>query len=924
MNIQSKDTGNTGVGALNPPPLFTLGGGQEKRGLKFSHILLAVFFATSTTMIILFFFLVQDYKNYKRIQVIVSSFDRSKVVEVGLDTIVGIRRLLLQDINKMPDPRNRGARYRSERNIARLVSATKDLAGVSKYDTALFANAGKLYYLSVQIQTKADLLPENITAKDVGVLRKDIEELLRINIDNVYYRLGTLRNSWLNDHMTTSSTIWAYKLILSSLTLLIILLFGIVIYRSILLRVIAEKKDKERGLFLEAAKAEIEDSKVLLSDFINNASSPMFARDLGGRFGILNAAFASLYGKEVWEIRGKTNSEFELLIGRKIHQSFSEMEELVIREQKAVSVRSETQHPVTGALFSFKETCFPIYKANGNLFGTGYIITDISETIARQKELEAAKEFAENASRVQERFLSSVSHEMRTPLNGIIGLVNLFESTSLTEEQKDYMESLRVSSNNLLILINDVLDMSKIQAGKMNIESIIFNLDNLLKNINNTFKHEATRKKLVFTIEVAPGTPSTLIGDPTRLGQVLINLIGNALKFTEQGSVKLIVHAQQLSDSIVNLHFRVQDTGIGISKEQLKRLFQSFSQAGADTHRKYGGTGLGLAISKTLVEIQAGKIYAESEVNEGTVFRFYIPYKVAKAGAAEVENTVPGSGVTSMLGIENNFPPLHCLIVEDNLINQKVAYHTLRKAGITADFANNGLEAVNILKAAQTRYDFILMDIEMPEMNGYDATIAIRNKLGLTRIPIIAMTASALSGDKAHCFEVGMNDYVPKPFTPEELFYTIRLHTGNEHIQDELISASLGAQEKITDRREKTNDAPPFDLNSLREMNDDIFVLEILDLFLESVPKSLQVLKDAITKGSDWEAVAKIAHKLKGSVGVLQMTGMRKCLTIIEASARTGQNLDQLPDTINDCLALFESVKDEISLKRDELRKKRD
>lgn len=379
-----------------------------------------------------------------------------------------------------------------------------------------------------------------------------------------------------------------------------------------------------------------------------------------------------------------------------------------------------------------------------------------------------AKLEAEQARRTQEQFLANVSHEIRTPLNGVIGMTQLFKDTLLNDEQKEYLDIIGISANNLLVIINDILDIAKINSGKIDLEMIDYTLEDIIKPIVKIFELKAKGKNITFRADIDKNIPPVLCGDPVRLNQVLTNLINNAIKFTDEGKVVLTVLQVENQDNHVSLEFSVQDSGIGISEDKIDAVFESFTQAATDTTRKYGGTGLGLTISKQLIELFGGTITVTSRVGEGSLFSFTIP--VQKGNVANLTKIV---STTDSIYL---FTGIHILLAEDNIINQKVASILLSKCGATVDIANNGEEVLAML--AVKKYHLILMDVHMPEMDGFQATMHIRNDGGTSAdIPIIALTASALVSEKHKCLSVGMNDYLSKPFNAIDLYEKISLYT---------------------------------------------------------------------------------------------------------------------------------------------------
>lgn len=397
------------------------------------------------------------------------------------------------------------------------------------------------------------------------------------------------------------------------------------------------------------------------------------------------------------------------------------------------------------------------------------------------KDAELAKERAEQSRQFKEQFLANMSHEIRTPMNAVLGMTNLLLKTELSELQSKYLNAIKKSADNLLVIINDILDISKIEAGKLEFESTDFLVSEVVSGVINTMMFKAEEKGLELISKIDENIPMVLSGDPVRLNQILLNLTGNAIKFTESGSVTISCQFRGMKDDKADLYFEVTDTGIGIAENKIASVFESFSQAESSTTRKYGGTGLGLTISKNLVEQQGGEIGLRSKVGVGTTFYFDIAYPL---GNNTVEVKQPRSSAETDLG------HIKLLLVEDNDFNQIVAQDTLESLfdDITIDIANNGKKGVD--KVAANQYDIVLMDINMPEMNGYDATQAIR-KLPTPRNKtlVMAMTASATKEEVDSCYNAGMDGYIAKPFVPEELKSRIvtliaEHRNGNKHAAD--------------------------------------------------------------------------------------------------------------------------------------------
>jgi signal transduction histidine kinase/BarA-like signal transduction histidine kinase len=375
------------------------------------------------------------------------------------------------------------------------------------------------------------------------------------------------------------------------------------------------------------------------------------------------------------------------------------------------------------------------------------------------------KEKAEESKKFQQQFLANMSHEIRTPMNAVIGMTNLVLKTSLDEQQSKYLNAIKISSDNLLVIINDILEISKIEAGKLGFENIAFTLDEVFNNVSNVLRFKAEEKGLKLVLEQSENVPKVLLGDSGRLNQVLINLVGNAIKFTEKGGVEVRCRLAGEKDKKAVIEFTVTDTGIGIPQEKIDLVFESFTQASSDTSRKFGGTGLGLTISKQLVEMQGGAIRAVSEIGKGSTFTFTIPYFTGNGTEISVNKEIAE---------EHSIDPLrkvNILLVEDNEFNRIVAVDTLKDylPGATVTIAVNGKDAIE--KLPKGNYDLVLMDVQMPEMNGYDATQYIRKQFSapLNAIPILALTANATKEEIDKCRESGMDDYISKPFVPENL-----------------------------------------------------------------------------------------------------------------------------------------------------------
>lgn len=491
-------------------------------------------------------------------------------------------------------------------------------------------------------------------------------------------------------------------------------------------------------------------------------------------------------------------------------------------------------------------------------------------------ELLVARDAAEASRRAKAQFLANMSHEIRTPMNAVIGLTNLLQHTPTNAEQREYLTAIGSSSQNLLVILNDILDSSKMEAGKLTLEQVPFGLPEAVRGLSTLFRYAADSKGLHLRVEVADEVPAAIVGDPVRLQQVLVNLVSNALKFTRQGGVTVRVApapGPPAEAGHVALRFEVQDTGIGIPSSKLAAIFEDFSQANTSTTREFGGTGLGLSIARNLVQLHGGQLGVHSEEGVGSQFYFELTYPVAEAGQAHL-NALTGP----LPAFE---PALRVLVAEDNQLNQLVARKTLENWNVQVVIAENGRLAVERVLAAAEPFHAVFMDIQMPELDGYAAARALRQHFpDGDRLPIIGLTASVLPEDRSLALAAGMNDILAKPFEPAALYARLAHFTGR------LATAPGPAQAPPAPLPPS---APPTLHPSWQQLEElsggnEAFISQIVNTFLAEAPALEQLLAAAYPQ--DLPAVAAAAHKLKGQVAYFGVPGLHAQLDELERSAR--------------------------------------
>ncbi len=539
---------------------------------------------------------------------------------------------------------------------------------------------------------------------------------------------------------------------------------------GVLLAAVVHEFTRKMLFRMVAFKLQSEEQSTFFRAVVEGTGDAVYVKDRQGRYLMVNPAYLRDFGRRATTMLGRTASE---LFGPEEGEKIAAIEREVLTSGKGSTV--EEIVPFIGQIYL--SNISPYFARDGSTVGIIGVSRNITvrkaEERAREElvqQLEIAREQAEQADRAKSDFLACMSHEVRTPMNGVLGMSELLLETTLDPEQRDYAAAIHESSTVLLNIINDILDFSKIEAGKIKIEPVAFNLTPYLQSTIAFTRPNAHSRGLSFHAYLAPDLPEAVIADPTRLRQIVLNLLNNALKFTESGGIILRAGISQGSAGAARLRIEVEDTGIGITPEQLERIFDKFAQADSSITRRYGGTGLGLAISRQLARLMGGDIHVTSEPDAGSTFYLDLPVRLPQERIPPVPSSARDqSGIG---GQTVNLSALRVLLAEDNAINQKVALKMLEKLGCHTDLAHDGAEAVEM--ALRHSYDLVLMDCEMPRMSGFEATAEILRRSSEQNAPVIvALTAHAIAGYRERCLEAGMKGYLQKPLSTKDLLETL-------------------------------------------------------------------------------------------------------------------------------------------------------
>jgi PAS domain S-box-containing protein len=655
-----------------------------------------------------------------------------------------------------------------------------------------------------------------------------------------------------------------------------------------------KEKEKQQGLNKELEK--LNNSAILASQYtlslIEASQDPLVTLNTKGKITDMNQALVNSTGMSREELTGSDFFDYftEKKNAREVHKevfdkgSVSNLP-LTIKHKNGKlidvlfngSVYKDAQGEVAGVVIVARDVTEQ--KRIASALIEARVFAELATEIAEEakKNAESAAIIAKNAVKAKQQFLSNMSHEIRTPMNAIIGFTKVVLKTDLTVKQLEYINAIKMSGDALIVLINDILDLAKVDSGKMTFEKKPFKMNVSLESMLHLFENKIQEKNLKLVKEYDSNIPNVLVGDPVRLHQIILNLVNNAVKFTQKGIITVGAQLIFEDDDRVVIEFSISDTGIGIPEDKLQHIFEKFNQASSGTSRIYGGTGLGLAIVKQLVELQGGKIRVKSTIKMGSNFSFSLSFQKTNANAA-LEN--------DLLELDSEIKNIKVLVVEDIALNQLLMKTVLDDFGFERDVAENGKIAIEMLKTKA--YDIVLMDLQMPEMNGFEATEYIRKKMQ-SQIPIIALTADVTTVDLDKCKAVGMNDYLAKP-VDERLLYSKIVGILKKPKLAKL-SAKLNENMETTVKKIRCIDLVY--LNQRTKSNPEL-MMEMIDLYLDQTPTLINTIKQSFAE-QNWQLLAAAAHKMIPSFSIMGIsTDFEDIAKRIQEFANSQEQLNEI------------------------------
>ncbi len=642
----------------------------------------------------------------------------------------------------------------------------------------------------------------------------------------------------------------------------------------------------------KAEKARL-DTERTLEAVIAKAPVIIFEINNQGRFTMLKGKCIELLGINPEDIIGKSIQDVQ----RVLPFDLSKLKSIIKGEENTTCVEAGGIHLEINCIVQTDHNNEPC-----GMIGIGTDVTELKNSeINLKNDLDTVKE----SQQVKEQFLANMSHEIRTPIHGITSLTNLLLKTPINSDQLTYLNAIKKSADNLLVIINDILDLSKIEAQKMTFESTIFNINEMVDTTFELFRAKASEKGITVRKSTDECIPEYVKGDPTRLSQILNNLVNNAIKFTNKGNVEISAKLVDTNQNCSMISFAVKDTGIGIAQNKLSTIFDMFTQAGDDITRKYGGTGLGLSIAKNLVDLQGGIIKVDSVINQGTTFTFSLPFDHPDPKELELHQTA-SEEPESKIDVSNRI-----LVVEDNDINRLVINKIMKDWGIQPDNAINGKDALEKIK--ENHYDIVLLDIEMPEMNGYQCIREIRTSLPEPKrsISVMAMTAHANKKERDKCIGLGMDDYISKPFDPFDLKQKIVALSRKSNVAYcEITETTSGSPNNASFPEPEVKLTNLEYLRVLSEDNESFFK-DFINLFLSNTPETMAALNNCL-EVKNWEGVRQAAHKIKPSLNYLGLKDAQKTAATIEELSKELSQLEKIPGLVGELNETLSAVYKEL------------